>query len=136
MTERNFIQHQAIWPMSIQDKNKHYMKCDMANIDNFNYKRIYEHSETVRYRIVAFRYRITVHCNYYKKKKKKKKKKTLTLFIPLGHTGRRYKFCKISILHYRNLQVNNYMGQLMRLWHFLSSINSFFKRTCAAIQWD
>ena len=23
----------------------------------------------------------------------------------------------------------------MRLWHFSSSVNSFFKRTCAAIQW-
>ena len=27
------------------------------------------------------------------------------------------------------------MSQLMRLWHFSSSVNSFFKRACAAIQW-
>ena len=27
------------------------------------------------------------------------------------------------------------MSQLMRLWHFLSSVNSFFKRACTAIQW-
>ena len=27
------------------------------------------------------------------------------------------------------------MSQLMRLWHFLFSVNSFFKRACAAIQW-
>ena len=31
----------------------------------------------------------------------------------------------------RNLNMN----QLMRLWHFSSSANSFFKRACAAIQW-
>ena len=30
---------------------------------------------------------------------------------------------------------NHQMSQLMRLWHFLSSVNSFFKRACAAIQW-
>ena len=29
-----------------------------------------------------------------------------------------------------------HMSQLMRLWYFSSSINSFFKCTCAAIQWD
>ena len=28
-----------------------------------------------------------------------------------------------------------YLSQLMRLWHFSSSINSFFKRACAAFQW-
>ena len=28
-----------------------------------------------------------------------------------------------------------HLSQLMRLWHFSSSVNSFFKRTCAAIQW-
>ena len=27
------------------------------------------------------------------------------------------------------------MSQLMRLWYFSSSINSFFKRACTAIQW-
>ena len=27
------------------------------------------------------------------------------------------------------------MSHLMRLWHFLSSVKSFVKRTCAAIQW-
>ena len=27
------------------------------------------------------------------------------------------------------------MSQLMRLWHFSSSVNSLFKRACAAIQW-
>ena len=27
------------------------------------------------------------------------------------------------------------MSQVMRLWHFSSSVNSFFKRACAAIQW-
>ena len=26
-------------------------------------------------------------------------------------------------------------SQLKRLWHFSSSVNSFFKRTCAVIQW-
>ena len=30
---------------------------------------------------------------------------------------------------------NLYMGRLKRLWYFLSSVNSFFKRACAAIQW-
>ena len=28
-----------------------------------------------------------------------------------------------------------YLSQLMRLWHFPSSVNSFFKRDRAAIQW-
>ena len=28
-----------------------------------------------------------------------------------------------------------YLSHLMRLWHFSSSVNSFFKRACAAIQW-
>ena len=28
-----------------------------------------------------------------------------------------------------------YLSQLMRLWHLSSSVNSFFKRACAAIQW-
>ena len=27
------------------------------------------------------------------------------------------------------------LSQLMRFWHFLSSVNSFFNRACAAIQW-
>ena len=27
------------------------------------------------------------------------------------------------------------MSQLMRLWHFSSSVNSYFKRACAAIHW-
>ena len=27
------------------------------------------------------------------------------------------------------------MSHVMRLWHFSSSVNSFFKRACAAIQW-
>ena len=27
------------------------------------------------------------------------------------------------------------MSQLMRLWYFSSSVNSFFKRECSAIQW-
>ena len=27
------------------------------------------------------------------------------------------------------------MSHLMRLWYFSSSVNSFFKRACAAIQW-
>ena len=27
------------------------------------------------------------------------------------------------------------LSRLMRLWHFLSSVNSFFKYACAAIQW-
>ena len=30
---------------------------------------------------------------------------------------------------------NNQLSQLMRLLHFSSSVNSFFKRACAAIQW-
>ena len=30
---------------------------------------------------------------------------------------------------------NWHLSQLMRLWHFSSSINSFFKHACAAIQW-
>ena len=29
----------------------------------------------------------------------------------------------------------NEMSHIMRLWHFSSSINSFFKRACTAIQW-
>ena len=28
------------------------------------------------------------------------------------------------------------LSHLTRLWHFSSSVNSFFKRACAAIQWD
>ena len=28
-----------------------------------------------------------------------------------------------------------YLSQLMRWWHFSSSVNSFFKHACAAIQW-
>ena len=28
----------------------------------------------------------------------------------------------------------SHLGQLMRLWHFSSSVNSFFKRACASIQ--
>ena len=31
--------------------------------------------------------------------------------------------------------VKHNLRQLMRLWHFSSSVNSFFKRACAAIQW-
>ena len=27
------------------------------------------------------------------------------------------------------------MSRLMRLWHFSSSVNAFFKRACASIQW-
>ena len=27
------------------------------------------------------------------------------------------------------------MSHVMRLWYFSSSVNSFFKRACAAIQW-
>ena len=30
---------------------------------------------------------------------------------------------------------SNEMSHLMRLWHFSSSLNSFFIRACAAIQW-
>ena len=30
---------------------------------------------------------------------------------------------------------HNNLSHLMRLWHFSSSVNSFFKRACAAIQW-
>ena len=30
---------------------------------------------------------------------------------------------------------NHYLSQLMRLWHFSSSVNSFFERARAAIQW-
>ena len=33
------------------------------------------------------------------------------------------------------LTVNSQMNNLMRLWHFSSSVNAFFKRTRAAIQW-
>ena len=29
----------------------------------------------------------------------------------------------------------NQMSHVMRLWYFSSSVNSFFKRACAAIQW-
>ena len=28
-----------------------------------------------------------------------------------------------------------HLSQLIRLWHFLSFVNTFFKRACAAIQW-
>ena len=34
-----------------------------------------------------------------------------------------------------NINLKLKMSQLMRLWHFSSSVNSFFKHTCAAIQW-
>ena len=27
------------------------------------------------------------------------------------------------------------LSHLMRLWHFSSSVNSFFKHACASIQW-
>ena len=30
----------------------------------------------------------------------------------------------------------NMVRQIMRLWYFLSSVNSFFKRACATIQWS
>ena len=30
----------------------------------------------------------------------------------------------------------SHLSHLMRLWHFSSSVNSFFKRACAAIQWS
>ena len=30
---------------------------------------------------------------------------------------------------------STYLSQLVRLWYFSSSVNSFFKRACAAIQW-
>ena len=36
-------------------------------------------------------------------------------------------------LHGRKL--SPYMSRLTRLWHFSSSVNSFFKRACAAVQW-
>ena len=49
----------------------------------------------------------------------------------------------ISIIHIviyiYSKQVNRQQQpdeQLMRLWHFSSSVNSLFKRTCAAIKWS
>ena len=48
-----------------------------------------------------------------------------------------WKFPLFSI----NLQGKNLLGgiwqmsRVMRLWYFLSSVNSFFKHACAAIQW-
>ena len=29
-----------------------------------------------------------------------------------------------------------HLSHVMRLWYFSSSVNSFFKRACVAIQWD
>ena len=48
------------------------------------------------------------------------------------------RFCngKVQLIDIlKELQKTPYMGRLMRLWYFLSTINSFFKRACAAIQW-
>ena len=39
---------------------------------------------------------------------------------------------KVTIVFLRVLLI---MSHLMRLCYFLSSVNSFFKRACAAIQW-
>ena len=38
--------------------------------------------------------------------------------------------------HFWHKSQAKYMSRLMRLWHFSSSVNSFFKRPCADIQWD
>ena len=40
-----------------------------------------------------------------------------------------------NVLHSPSHITFLWMSQLMRLWHFLSSVNSFFKRACAANQW-
>ena len=40
--------------------------------------------------------------------------------------------CDWIQVSYRN---KNYLSHVMRLWYFSSSVNSFFKRACAAIQW-
>ena len=41
-------------------------------------------------------------------------------------------FSKIQV---KNAQRKQWISHLMRLWYFLFSVNSFFKRACAAIQW-
>ena len=45
------------------------------------------------------------------------------------------KLDKIEIGKTGNTEVWCYLSHLMRLWYFLSSINSFFKHACTAIQW-
>ena len=42
-------------------------------------------------------------------------------------------FCLVTAF-YTNFPAT-YFSHLMRVWYFSSSVNSFFKRVCAAIQW-
>ena len=43
----------------------------------------------------------------------------------------------IRILHtLSGVVFSYYLSRLMRLWHLSPSVNSIFKRTCAAINWD
>ena len=42
-------------------------------------------------------------------------------------------WCKTTNAQFTSLQTQ--MSQLMKLWYFPSSVNSFFKRACTAIQW-
>ena len=52
--------------------------------------------------------------------------------LALSSFRRRYRFRKMQLKQTSERQ----MSQLiMRLWYFSSSVNSFFKRACAAIQW-
>ena len=40
-----------------------------------------------------------------------------------------------TAVHDLHVGMARHMSQIMRLWYFLSSVNSFFKRACTAIQW-
>ena len=40
----------------------------------------------------------------------------------------------MNMIPYMN-DFSHYLSHVKRLWYFSSSVNSFFKRTCAAIQW-
>ena len=44
----------------------------------------------------------------------------------------------VLLLRYHDAQIQivyMYLSNLVRLWYFSSSVNSFFKRACTAIQW-
>ena len=40
------------------------------------------------------------------------------------------------ILYEFDLILHYYLSHVMRLWHFLSSVHSFLKNACTAIQWS
>ena len=73
---------------------------------------------------------------YWKEKKKKKKKNK----IKKKKTKKKNETAQAESQQVSSIPANvhqaslNKMNQLMRLWHFSSSVKSFFKRTCADIQ--